>query len=105
MSALCLTPVVRALCDLVEDRCRVLTHRARPWASITFAGSRHEIELLFRGDEEIAMGEAMLEALPEQEFAIAGKLVADASVLRIEQWHYVEPRLTATIELLVLDDA
>lgn len=98
-------PVVRALCAIVEDRCTVALHREQPWASITFAGARHTVELQFVGDEPVAMGETLIEVLPEHEFALAGKIVADASIRWVERRMLPETVLTVKIELLVLDDA
>ena len=37
--------------DLAQGRARVLTHSEKTWASITFAGARHRLELAFDGAE------------------------------------------------------
>lgn len=97
-------PVLAAICALVEDRCLVVVHRETPWVSLTFKGSRHEIELQFIGDEDIAIGETLIAMLPEHEFSIGRQVVVDASVRWTEMRSYPAHVLGAKIELLVLDD-
>lgn len=97
-------PLLAAICALVEDRCLVVLHREVPWASVTFSGSRHEIELQFNGDEDIAMGETLIAMLPEHEFSIDRKVVVDALVLWTEMRTYPANALGVKFELLVLDD-
>ena len=41
----------------------ILSH-ARSWASITFAGGRHRIELVFEGAEAVAAGELLSPSSP-----------------------------------------
>jgi hypothetical protein len=92
------------LMELAQGRARIAGHQETAWASITFAGARHRLELLFEGDDAVAAGEAFIEALPEHEFAIPGQLVADAAVMEVD--HRLDsPRLAVSIELLLLDDA
>jgi len=94
-----------ALLALADHQAQVLQHREVPWASITFAGTRHTFVLLFAGEEAVAAGEQMLAAMPEHEFAIPGRLVADASVTECEQRMLPSPRLIVCCELLLLEDA
>ena len=42
--------VAEALLALGGERAVLVGHRESPWASITFAGSRHRAELLFEGE-------------------------------------------------------
>jgi len=44
-------------------------------------------------------------ALPDHEFLIGGKLVADAMIVSVEQVALPTPRTLVEAELLVLDDA
>ena len=83
----------------------LVAHRQRPWASITFSGSRHELTLAFSGIEAIAAGEALIAVLPDHEFAIPGHLVADAAVREVDQVTLPEPRLIVELELLLLEEA
>ncbi len=94
-----------ALADLHEHRGQVLTHTETAWASITFAGTRHSLALLFSGDEALVAGERFIAELPEHEFAIPAQLVADAGVIEVEHRLLPEPRLLVRCELLLLEDA
>jgi hypothetical protein len=94
-----------ALLALGDHRGQVLTHTERAWASITFAGARHSLALLFAGEEAAAAGEAFIAALPDHEFAIPGQLVAEASIAEVEHRLLPHPRLVVQCELLLLDDA
>ncbi len=86
----------------LADHCgQLLTHSKKAWASITFAGTRHRVSLLFAGAEAVAAGEAFIAALPDHEFSIPGQLVADASVSEVEHRIVPDPRLAVTCELLL----
>jgi hypothetical protein len=94
-----------ALAELHEHRGQVLTHTDKAWASITFAGTRHSLALLFAGEEAVEAGERFVAALPDHEFAIPGQLVADAGVSEVEHRLLPEPRLVVRCELLLLEEA
>ena len=83
---------------------QVLTHTEKAWASITFAGTRHSLAILFAGDEAVEAGEEFVAALPDHEFAIPGQLVADAGVVEVEHRLAPEPRLVVRCELLLLEE-
>jgi hypothetical protein len=92
-----------ALLDLAQGQAAIIAHREKRWASITFAGARHRLELAFEGEEAIAAGELFIAFLPEHEFAIPGQLVADAAVTEVD--HRLEPpRMTVKCELLLLEE-
>jgi hypothetical protein len=84
---------------------QLLRHAERPWSSSTFAGARHTFQLLFEGAAAIAGGEALIAALPDHEFNLYGRIVADATVVAAEHSLVDTPRLTIEAELLVLDEA
>lgn len=95
--------LIEALLELAAGKARIVRHSERNWASITFAGTRHRVELLFEGAAAIEAGECFIAFLPEHEFAIAGQLVADAAVTDVD--HRLEPpRLAVTCELLLLEE-
>ncbi|MBO9602671.1 MAG: hypothetical protein J7496_09220 [Novosphingobium sp.] len=94
-----------ALQALGGGQMRIASHRETAWASITFAGTRHRLDVLFEGVEGVAAGETFIEALPEHEFAIRGQLVADAAVMEVDHCLTPEPRLAVAVELLLLEDA
>lgn len=92
-----------ALSQLAEGRSRLVRHAEKSWASITFAGTRHKVELAFEGAAAVEAGESFIAFLPEHEFAIPGQLVADAAVVAVE--HRLDPPLlTVTCELLLLEE-
>ena len=82
----------------------LLRHEERAWASITFAGSRHTLAFRFLGDAAAAAGETFLAALPEHEFAIPRKLVADATVVAVRHTLLPAPCLEVECEVLMLDE-
>jgi len=94
-----------ALIAMTGGHARIASHSETAWASITFAGTRHRLELLFEGEDGIAAGEALIEALPEHEFTIPRQLVADATVMEVDHRLAPEPRLAVSVELLLLEDA
>jgi hypothetical protein len=93
-----------ALGVLAQGRAQVLTHNEIAWASVTFAGTRHRIELAFEGLEAVEAGESFIALLPEHEFAIPGQLVADAAVVAVDHRLAPAPRLLVTAELLLLEE-
>ena len=96
--------LLSALFELARGQAELLRHAERNWASATFAGTRHTVALAFAGAEAIAAAEHLIEALPEHEFAIPGQLVADASVVSVEQLTLPEPQMVIELELLLLED-
>lgn len=96
--------LLSALFDLGQGQAELLRHAERNWASATFAGTRHNVTLAFIGAEAIAAGEALIEALPDHEFAIPGQLVADASVISVDQVALPQPWMALELELLLLED-
>ncbi|MHA6317036.1 hypothetical protein ACXYN8_05160 [Altererythrobacter sp. CAU 1778] len=94
-----------ALAEFAGPKARFENHTESNWASITFAGTRHRVTLSFAGSEAIAAGEAMIDALPDHEFAIPGQLVAEAEVIEVDHRIAPEPFMRVTCELLLLEDA
>ena len=83
-----------ALLELAQARATILSHDEKAWASVTFAGARHRLELA---------GELFVAFLPEHEFALPGQLVADAAVTAVD--HRLEPpRMQVSCELLLLEE-
>ena len=92
-----------ALLELAQGKATILAHSETAWASVTFAGARHRVELMFEGAEELEAGELFIALLPEHEFAIRGQLVADAAVTEVD--HRLEPpRMKVSCELLLLEE-
>jgi len=96
--------LLTALFDLAGREAELLRHSERNWASATFAGTRHTVVLAFNGTVAIDAAEALIAALPDHEFAIPGQLVADASVVSVDQATLPEPRMVLELELLLLEE-
>jgi len=96
--------LLSALFDLAQGQAELLRHSERNWASATFAGTRHTVVLAFNGAAAIEAAETLIAALPDHEFAIPGQLVADASVISVDQATLPEPRMVVELELLLLED-
>ena len=93
-----------ALADLHAHHGQVLTHSEKAWASITFAGTRHCLALLFAGEEAVEAGEAFVAELPDHEFAIPRQLVADATITKVDHRFGAMERLEVTAVLLLLEE-
>lgn len=91
-----------AVLALASNQAEIRDLAFRPWASITFVGSRVKMTVRFHGAEAVVAGEQFIAFLPEHEFDIPGQIVADAAVTGVshEQGKY----LGATIEILLLED-
>jgi len=98
------TRLIRAVMALAGPHAELVRHAERPWASITFAGTRHTLVLAFPGAAGVTAGEAFAEALAEHEFAIRGQLVADARVIGVVQDMVPEPSMAVEAELLLLEE-
>lgn len=96
--------LINALLDMAGPDAAFLAHAERPWASVTFSGSRHAVTLAFAGARGVIAGEAFAEALPEYEFSISRQIVADACVTGM--LHETEPaeRLVVDVELLLVEE-
>lgn len=99
------TRIEAAVLALAGPLASVGTQSGSAWASITFSGWRHKIELRFTGAAAIAAGERFIEALPEHEFNIRGVLVADSMIGEVRHHYAIDPPFVeVTAELLVLDE-
>ncbi len=95
--------LLAAVAELAGGKAELLRHVERPWASVTFSGTRHTLALAFTGREAVAAGETFIAALPDHEFTIPRQLVADAAVTAVEHDLAPEPKLTVEVELLLLE--
>ena len=93
-----------ALHALAGGHAAVLRHEERAWASITFSGARHTLTLRFAGETAVEAGERFIAALPDHEFAIPRRLVADAAVVAVRHALLPEPSLEIECEVLLLHE-
>lgn len=96
--------LLSALLKLAEGHGELVRHAERPWASVTFTGTRHTVLLRFTGQEAVAIGERFIDALPEHEFDIPRQLVADAAVTTVTHTAAPRPWMEVEVELLLLDE-
>ena len=94
-----------AILTLADGLGRVEHHAEKSWASITFAGTRHSLRLVFEGAEAVEAGEELIANLPDHEFAIPRQLVADATITDVNSTYSPDPRMEVSCELLLLEDA
>lgn len=52
----------------------------RPWCSATFIGAQHRFTLRIEGADAAVLADRFAASLPDAEFAVAGHIVADATV-------------------------
>ncbi len=95
--------LAEALINLSDGKGRIDSHSEKSWASITFAGARHRIRMVFEGDDAVEAGECFIVFLPEHEFTIRGQLVADAAITQVDS-SASPPKLTVTCEILLLEE-
>ncbi|MEO9473415.1 hypothetical protein [Parasphingorhabdus sp.] len=65
---------------LTEPNCEIRLKRARPWASITFSGTRYLFQIDCVSNIRERVRKKLEEFLPEHEFDLTGHFVADAQV-------------------------
>jgi hypothetical protein len=82
----------------------IRAHSEKSWASVTFAGTRHRLDLAFEGADAVEAAEIFIACLPEHEFALPRQLVADAAVTSVDHRIGPDPRMAVRIELLLLDE-
>jgi hypothetical protein len=89
---------------LAGGHAEFLSHSEKSWASVTFAGTRHRLDLVFAGGDAVEAAESFIAFLPEHGFAIPKQLVADASVIAVDHRIGPDPRMEVQVELLLLDE-
>ncbi|GMN04063.1 hypothetical protein [Erythrobacter sp. MTPC3] len=98
--------VREALLAVAQGQASLLSHEEKPWASITFSGTRHEIMLDFDGKSAVAAGEDFITVLPDHEFTIPGQLVAEAAVREVDhRFGGNDERMVVTAVLLLLEES
>jgi hypothetical protein len=96
--------LLNVIMELAGECGELLHHAEKPWASVTFCGSRHTIAIAFTGADAVAAGEAFIAALPDHEFTIPRQLVADAAVMEVDHHTLPVAKLVVEVEVLLLDD-
>ncbi len=89
---------------LAGGHAEFVAHSEKSWASVTFAGTRHRLDVAFAGEDAIEAAESFIACLPEHEFALPKQLVADAAVIAVDHRIGPDQRMDLRIELLLLDE-
>jgi len=95
--------LLNAVLELAGPHAELVSHAERPWASVTFNGSRHTVTLVFNGVAGVVAGEAFAGVVTEHEFAIPRQIVADAQVTGMLR-ETRPARLTVETDLLLVED-
>lgn len=96
--------LLEAVLMLAGEHGELMCHAERPWASATFSGTRHTFTLAFPGEEGVAAAEDFIATLPDHEFIISGRLVADAGISEVTQTALPHPSTMVEADILLLDD-
>ena len=95
--------LVSAMLTLAGEHAQLLSHAETAWASVTFSGTRHAVRLRFGGDQGSEAAEAFITALPEHEFTISRRLVADATIDLVEHRRTPVDEIIIEAVLLLID--
>ncbi len=95
--------LAQALVQLAGGKGRVVRQSEANWASITFAGTKHSLDMMFEGEAALELGEDFIADLPEHEFSIPGQLVADAEIVKVDH-RAAPPLMKVTCELLLINE-
>lgn len=72
--------LARQIEALAGGQARTTLKCERPWASITFAGTRHSFAIDWKDTIDTEEMQKLADALPDHEFSIPGHFVADMLV-------------------------
>lgn len=98
------TPLIRALLLRAQGKAELIEARSTAWASITFSGQRHAIELKWAGETALDDAAAFAAGLDAHEFNLRGHIVADILVAEQAQRREGTPQVQMLIEALTLED-
>lgn len=96
--------VPEALMRLAGGHGRLLWHKSKRWASASFEGTRDEVAIEYFGPEASAAGEQLVAGLDDAEFALPGRIVADAALGYHTRLNRPQKRTVAVLELLIVKD-
>jgi len=75
------------------------------WASATFSGARHDLEVRIEGERAVSAAAAIAARLAEAELLVPGAIVADVALVRQTTGLGPDgPTCTLAFELLTVDD-
>ncbi len=96
--------LIRTVMEICGDDSELVGAHEREWASATFSGARHSLDLLIPANDEGGALPDAIARLPDHEFDLMGEIVADCAVT-IGQRHRSADggtRLAVRVELLTI---
>jgi hypothetical protein len=100
-------PELGAVLQLARHHAELIYHAAHQWTSASFTGDWHTIQLRFAGVEPVARAEEFIQQIPDHDWSIAGKIVAEASIVQVERFaatQCFEPVTTVVLQLLTVEE-
>lgn len=96
--------LIRALLELLGPEAELVAAHEREWASATFSGARHRIDLRVPLADAASAPSPALAALPEHDFALSGEIVADCVLTTQRRERSADGRywLACSVELLTV---
>jgi len=82
----------------------ILPLKERPWASITFAGTRHYLEILCTGSAAAEKVEKLSRILPDHDFDLGRYFVADLVITQVKKPKDVDEAFRLSVEALTIAD-
>lgn len=96
--------LLSGILQLAGSGAELVRHTEKPWASVTFSGTRHSVCLRFSGPLAFDSADDFIDLLPDHEFDLHGQVVVEASVTAVEQVALPSPLVTVEADLLLLED-
>lgn len=84
---------------------QLVCHGERRWASATFGGTRHSIELEFFGRPDVLAGESLIEQIGNVDLAVGGIVIADITVAKAVRTGAPVRHRHLVLDILALDEA
>lgn len=92
--------LIRGLRRLLPNATMMVIHE-RPWRSLTFVGTQLCLSVIMAGNPDESVIAEFITILPDYEFGLTGRLVADIAVTEIVTR---DSQSRLTINALLLDD-
>jgi hypothetical protein len=99
------TAFLRAICRTFVNFDVVIEEmRSRSWASVTFAGARHELTFRVSGAGAAEAADDFIRHLEAREFELRGHIMADIALVS-EERRDGEDRVRISLEALTVEDS
>ena len=100
--------LLRALRERIGSEVEIVVERvtSKAWASATFTGARHAVDLRLAGTAAEAAADALLANLDEAEFRLRGHILADIGLVSQRRYGLDGAMVVAlSLEALTVEDA